>query len=237
MKARKQPASSKKEWEAVNPEDLEQNLSEFQFSSGLSSIEAMELLQIHGRNELPEKTIPKWYIFLSLFWEPMPIMIWIAIVIEAVLGKWMDMSILLAIQIANASIAFYETTKSGDAVAALKASLKPLATVKRDGEWKNIDASLLVPGDLVSLANGSAVPADCLINHGTIELDQSAINGESIAVTKFKGDSCQMGSTVVRGEVEATVQFTGSKTGFGKTAALVQVIADFFFFFFFFSRF
>lgn len=223
MKARKQTIPSKKEWEALNPDDLEQNSTEFQFSSGLSSIDAMELLSIHGRNELPEKSIPKWYIFLSLFWEPMPIMIWIAIVIEAILGKWMDMTILLAIQIANASIAFYETTKSGDAVAALKASLKPLATVKRDGEWKNIDAGTLVPGDLVSLANGSAVPADCRINHGTIELDQSAINGESIAVAKFKGDSCPMGSTVVRGEVEATVQHTGAKTGFGKTAALVQV--------------
>ena len=63
------------------------------------------------------------YIFLSLLWEPMPVMIWIAIGIEAALGKWMDMSILLAIQMANASIAFYETTKSGDAVAALKVIL------------------------------------------------------------------------------------------------------------------
>jgi magnesium-transporting ATPase (P-type) len=57
----------------------------------------------------------------------------------------------------------YETTKAGDAVAALKASLKPIATVKRDGKWQNIDAPLLVPGDLVLLAAGSAVPADCRV--------------------------------------------------------------------------
>eukprot|EP01035_Chromulina_nebulosa_P037328 gene37328-50376_t len=107
---------------------------------GLSAAEAAVLLKIHGRNELPTKIIPKWYIFLSLLWEPMPVMIWIAIGIEAALGKWMDMSILLAIQMANASIAFYETTKSGDAVAALKASLRPEATVKRDGIWRSIDA-------------------------------------------------------------------------------------------------
>lgn len=205
-------------------DDLESSNNSFQFSyTGFSSIEAYELLRKYGRNELPEKVVPKWYIFVSLFWEPMPVMIWIAIIIEAILGKWMDMTILLAIQITNASIAFYETTKSGDAVAALKASLKPLATVKRDGEWKQIDAALLVPGDLVSLGSGSAVPADCRINEGTIELDQAALTGESMAVMKFKGDSCQMGSTVVRGEVEATVEFTGAKTFFGRTASLLQV--------------
>jgi H+-transporting ATPase len=77
----------------------------------------------------------------------MPIMIWVAIIIEAVISKWMDMTILLCIQIANASIAFYETTKSADAVAALKASLRPEATVKRDGKWKKIDAAYVVPGN------------------------------------------------------------------------------------------
>jgi H+-transporting ATPase len=207
-----------------NDGDVEGNSSSFQYSHfGLTSGEILDLLRKHGKNELPERVVPKWYIFVSLLWEPMPVMIWIAIIIEAILGKWMDTSILLAIQITNASIAFYETTKSGDAVAALKASLKPLATAKRDGEWKQIDASLLVPGDLVSLGSGSAVPADCRINDGTIELDQAALTGESMAVMKFKGDACQMGSTVVRGEVEATVEFTGAKTFFGRTASLLQV--------------
>jgi H+-transporting ATPase len=220
---RKPQGSAKNEWESVGNDDIEQNQPEFQHSFGLTSAEAHELLQLYGKNELPENNIPKWYIFLSLFWEPMPVMIWIAIIIEAILYKWMDMSILLGIQITNASIAFYETTKSGDAVAALKSSLKPLSTVKRDGEWKHLDAALLVPGDLVTLANGSAIPADCRINAGTIELDQAALTGECLPVAKFKGDRCQMGSTVVRGEVEATVEFTGSKTFFGKTASLLQV--------------
>ena len=111
----------------------------------------------------------------------------------------------------------YETTKAGDAVAALKASLKPLATAKRDGKWANIDAGNLVPGDLVLLASGSAVPADCLINHGTVDIDQAALTGESLPVTMHKGDSAKMGSTVVRGETEATVEVRkrpqGSKQG------------------------
>jgi H+-transporting ATPase len=196
----------------------------FTFSLGLSTDEAANLLHLHGKNELPEKVVPKWYIFLSLLWEPMPVMIWLAVIIEAVLGKWTDMSILLAIQMANASIAFYETTKAGDAVAALKASLRPEATVKRDEKWRKIDACLLVPGDLVLLAPGSAVPADCRINEGHIEVDQAALTGESIPVAMFRGDSCKMGSTVVRGEVEGTVEFTGSNTFFGRTASLLQVL-------------
>lgn len=58
----------------------------------------------------------------------------------------------------------YETTKAGDAVKALKASLKPQATACRDGRWQTIDAALLVPGDLVLLGSGSHVPADCRVS-------------------------------------------------------------------------
>lgn len=125
-------------------------------------------------------------------------------VIEAAIKGWVDMGILLGIQFTNASISFYETTKAGDAVAALKvgtistrqrpastyeaqaapgargspcgvyvsgcvqASLKPLATVNRDGKWITMDAALVVPGDLVLLGAGGAVPADCLLNHGQV---------------------------------------------------------------------
>jgi H+-transporting ATPase len=153
-----------------------------------------------GKNELPEKVIPLWYVFISLLWQPMPLMIWVAAIIEGAISNYIDMSILLFIQFANASIAFYETTKAEDAVAALKASLKPEATVKRypfhhsqiysrilcyqhslselsDGSWRNIDASLLVPGDLVLLASGSAIPADCIVNAGTIDVDQAQLTG------------------------------------------------------------
>jgi H+-transporting ATPase len=194
----------------------------FMFShEGLSSEKATERLEKYGRNELPEHVDPKWLIFLRQFWAPMPIMIWLAIIIEAAIENFLDMGILLAIQFINAFISFYETTKAGDAVAALKSSLKPIATCKRDGKWENIDAAILVPGDLVLLASGSAVPADCRVNNSEIDVDQAALTGESLPVTFFKGNSCKMGSTVVRGEVEATVEFTGADTFFGKTASLL----------------
>ena len=195
----------------------------FVYSHGITSAEAAELLVKWGKNCLPEKIVPKWYIFVSQLWQPMPIMIWIAVIIEIGIGNYIDMAILLFIQFGNASIAFYEITKAGDAVAALKASLKPEATVKRDGKWQNIDASLVVPGDMCLLAVGAAIPADCRINKGTIDVDQAALTGESLPVTMYDGDSCKMGSTVVRGEVEATVEFTGANTFFGKTASLLTV--------------
>lgn len=191
-------------------------------SKGLSTAEAERLLAKYGRNELVEKHTPKWLIFLQQLWAPMPIMIWIAVVTEAAIQNWPDMGILLGIQFTNASLGFYEIVKAGDAVAALKKSLKPLATVKRDGKWVNIDAGLVVPNDLVLLASGSAVPADCFVNFGTIEVDQAALTGESLPVTMYKDSECLMGSNVVRGEVEGTVTSTGGNTFFGKTASLLQ---------------
>jgi H+-transporting ATPase len=197
------------------PDDFEYN------HTGFTSEEAAELLIKYGKNELPDRTTPKWLIFLRQFWAPMPIMIWIAIIIEIGIGNYIDMGILLIIQFANGGISFYETTKAGDAVAALKSSLKPSATCKRDGKWAVTDATLLVPGDLVLLGSGSAIPADCRVNGGEIDVDQAALTGESLPVTFYKGDSCKMGSTVVRGEVEGTVEFTGANTFFGKTASLL----------------
>jgi H+-transporting ATPase len=188
---------------------------------GLTSEEAEELLKLYGPNCLPEKVTPKWLIFLQQLTPPMPIMIWLAIIIELAIQNWIDAGILIFIQFANASISFYETTKAADAVAALKSSLKPTATVKRDGKWQVINGNNLVPGDMVLLGSGSAIPADCRVNRGEIEVDQSALTGESLPVTFYKNDSCKMGSTVVRGETEATVEFTGANTFFGKTASLL----------------
>mmetsp|Transcript_29114 Transcript_29114/g.62735 ORF Transcript_29114/g.62735 Transcript_29114/m.62735 type:complete len:953 (+) Transcript_29114:166-3024(+) len=207
---------------AEDEEIVAEREKSFRYSFGITNSQAVLLLEKYGRNELPEKSTPKWYIFVSQLWQPMPIMIWLAAFTEASIQNWPDMAILLAIQFINASISFYEITKAGDAVAALKASLKPLATAKRDGAWLNIDAGTVVPGDLVLLASGSAIPADCVVNEGTIEVDQSALTGESLPVTMYKGSSCKMGSTVVRGEVEGTVEFTGGNTFFGKTASLLQ---------------
>eukprot|EP01116_Phalansterium_solitarium_P007555 TRINITY_DN202_c0_g1_i4.p1 TRINITY_DN202_c0_g1~~TRINITY_DN202_c0_g1_i4.p1 ORF type:complete len:804 (+),score=375.80 TRINITY_DN202_c0_g1_i4:102-2513(+) len=216
--------STRKEFPLPRHVPLEDD--DFVPSEGLTSEQHAVLLMQYGRNELAEKSTPKWLMFLQQLYGPMPIMIWISIIIEAAIQNVPDMAILLAIQFINAGIGFYESAKAGDAVAALKASLKPSATCKRDGVWQVVDAGTLVPGDLVQLNAGFAVPADCIVNEGRIEVDQAALTGESLPVTMVKGDSPKMGSNVTRGEVEASVQFTGKNTFFGRTAQMIQGVNE-----------
>jgi H+-transporting ATPase len=154
-------------------------------------------------------------------------MLWIAAISEGIVRNYAGMGILLGIQFVTTLISFYESSKASDAMDELKASLKPLATVKRDGMWKNIDASMVVPGDLVKLAAGSAVPADCYVNEGEIEVDQCALTGESLPVKFRYGDVCKMGSVVTRGNTYGTVETTGKCTFFGKTTAMhVENVGD-----------
>ena len=130
--------------------------------SGLSTAEANRLLEIHGYNELASKEATPIWDFLKNFWGPMPIMIWIAIIVELIpkpeadystRPSWADFAVLLTLQIVNGLVGWYEHQKAGDAVAALKNSLSPKANVKRNGQWLSIPGRELVPGDLVSLVS------------------------------------------------------------------------------------
>jgi H+-transporting ATPase len=156
-------------------------------------------------------------------------MLWTAAIIQSIIGNYVGMGILLGIQFIYAGFSFYETSKAGNAVAALKFLLKPfgvaLATVKRNGKWQNVDARLLVPGDLVKLAAGSMVPADCYVNEGEIEVDQSSVTGQP-SVKLAYGDVCRMGSIVTRGEVDGTVQATGQNTSIAQTAMLFRSVEN-----------
>ena len=96
---------------------------------------------------------------------PIEIMLWIAIFVEAVLGNYTETAVFLVIQFINYGISLSEAIVSNNTVAALKApSTTLLAAVKRDGLWQDIESSLIVPGDLVKLAAGSMIPADCRLN-------------------------------------------------------------------------
>lgn len=152
----------------------------------------------------------------------MALCLWVAIIVEAGVAHYEDVGILFAIQLFNAWLAYHESTKAADAVAALASGLKPRATVKRDGTWDTIDGVDLVPGDIVKLIAGAAVPADVKVTEGTVAIDASAMTGESLPVTVRPGDAAQMGSTAVRGEGTAIVTATGGSTFFGRTAALLN---------------
>lgn len=182
------------------------------YDEGITTDEADQLRHIYGENVLPNKLIPRWYLFVIQLWHPMAIMIWVAAILEGAIGKFYDMAILLFIQLTNAIIHYNEVVKAEDVVSAMKNSLSRLVYAKRDGEWILIEGSQLVPADLIYIVVGSVVPADCRICEGQVDVDQAEQTGESLPVTKTKGDSCMMGSKVVRGETLAIVESTGSST-------------------------
>ena len=123
----------------------------------------------------------------------------------------------------NAVVGFWEEYQAGNAIAALKAKLAIKARVKRDGKWINPAARELVPGDVIRLRLGDIVPADARLFEGdSVEVDQSALTGESLPVTRKPGEAVFSGSIIRQGEIGAIVYGTGSNTYFGKTAQLVQ---------------
>uniref|UniRef100_A0A1J3G0J6 Plasma membrane ATPase n=1 Tax=Noccaea caerulescens TaxID=107243 RepID=A0A1J3G0J6_NOCCA len=123
----------------------------------------------------------------------------------------------------NSSISFVEENNAGNAAAALMAQLAPKAKARRDGKWNEIDAAELVPGDIVSIKLGDIIPADARLLEGDpLKIDQSALTGESLPVTKNPGASVYSGSTCKSGEIEAVVIATGVHTFFGKAAHLVD---------------
>jgi H+-transporting ATPase len=189
---------------------------------GLSSPEVGERRAREGFNEIPERKVSLWRRLASYLWGPIPWMIEVAAVLAAVLQNWDDFAIILALLLVNAAVGFWEEYQSGNAVAALKAHLAPQARVLRDGVWAAVPARELVPGDTIRVRLGDIVPADVLLlADASLELDQSALTGESLPVTRGAGESAMSGSIVRRGEGTATVTAIGPKTFLGRTAQLV----------------
>jgi H+-transporting ATPase len=192
-------------------------------TGGLSQAEAKQRLEQFGYNELTEKHVNPLLKLLTYFNGPIPWMIEAAAILSALVRHWPDFFIILVLLVANAVVGFWEEYQAGNAIAALKAQLALQARVKRDGQWTTVPARELVPGDLIRVRLGDIVPADAhLLEGDPIEVDQSALTGESLPVTHKTGDSVYSGSIIRQGEIDAEITATGAKTYFGKTAQLVQ---------------
>ncbi len=190
---------------------------------GLSQADARGRLERYGPNEIAEKKVNPLLKFLSYFWGPIPWMIEVAVVLSAIVRHWSDFLIILVLLVANATVGFWEEYQAGNAVAALKARLALKSRVRRDGKWTTLEARGLVPGDVIRLRLGDVVPADArLLDGEPMEVDQSALTGESLPVTRTSGDAVFSGSIIRQGEMEAMVYATGTHTFFGKTAQMVQ---------------
>jgi H+-transporting ATPase len=190
---------------------------------GLSQAEAAKRLTQSGPNEIAEHKPNPLLKFLSYFWGPIPWMIEIAVILSGAVGHWPDFFIILLLLVANGVVGYTEERQAGNAIEALKAKLAINARVKRDDAWITAPARELVPGDVIRLRLGDIVPADARLLEGDeIEVDQSALTGESLPATCTPGDAVFSGSIVRQGEIGALVYATGTGTYFGKTAELVQ---------------
>ncbi len=190
---------------------------------GLSSQEAARRLAQIGPNAVVEPHVSPVARIARRFWEPVPWMLEAAIVLQLAIGERLEALIIALLLIFNVALGVFQEGRAGQALAALKSKLALNAFVKRDGEWVEIPAAGLVPGDIVRLALGGVVPADARLLDGSVLLDQSMLTGESVAVEIGAGKTVYASALVRRGAATAEITATGERTFFGKTAELVRI--------------
>ena len=191
--------------------------------TGLSEQEVQERLKKYGYNELNEKEESWLHRLFRRFWGPIPWMIEVAAILSAVAKRWEDFAVIMFMLFVNAFVDFYQESKALNAIAVLKKKLARKALVLREGEWKSIEAKEVVPDDIVKIKIGDVVPADCKLLGGGdfLQVDQSALTGESLPVHKKSGDDLYANAIIKQGEMVAKVTATAGNTYFGKTVGLV----------------
>ena len=175
-----------------------------------------------GPNAMPDTSLHPLRMALEKFWAPVPWMLEAAIVLELVLGKYVEAGIIAGLLVFNAALGLFQESRAQATLAALKSRLALNASVRRDGAWRTMPAAELVPGDVVKLSLGGVVAADVRLTGGEILLDQSMLTGESIPTEAGAGVQTYAGALVRRGEAVAEVTATGARTKFGRTAELVR---------------
>jgi H+-transporting ATPase len=213
----------------LKPEEIKQKSVQDLFAElntspeGLEKEEVAKRLEIYGPNDIIEKKTSTLLKFLKNFWGPIPWMIEIAAILSAIIRHWEDFWIILALLLLNAVVSFWQEHKADNAIELLKQKLALNARVLRDKVWKQLKASELVPGDIIRVRLGDIVPADLkLISGDYLNVDESALTGESLPVEKKTGDLAYSGSIIRQGEMNGLVAATGMNTFFGRTAKLVE---------------
>lgn len=189
---------------------------------GLTSAEAAQRLQQYGPNEITEAKPNSVLVFLQKFWAPVPWMLEITIILELYLGKNIEAVVIGALLIFNAIVSYVQEGRAQNALALLRQKMTVEMRTRRDGQWRIVPARELVPGDVVHIRMGDILPADMVLTEGIIEMDQSALTGESMPVEVTVGQTAFAGAVVERGEATGIITLTGTNTKFGKTAELVR---------------
>ena len=198
----------------LSPTDLE---------NGLESKEVQMRLAKYGYNEVREKKTSFPVRLGKRFWGVVPWMLEITAVLTWLLGKYPDTIIIIGLLVSNATISMLRERRARSAMAALKQRLRIQSRVKRDGGWLVVPARELVPGDVVRIRAGDLLPADVKVVDGDLNVDQSALTGESVTVDKSTDSVVYSGSAVRRGEGTGIVTATGTRTYFGRTVELVEL--------------
>ncbi|MDX2504276.1 MAG: HAD-IC family P-type ATPase, partial [Gammaproteobacteria bacterium] len=189
---------------------------------GLSKTEASQRVEQYGYNEIEEKEESLFHRLFRRFWGPIPWMIEIAALLSAVVQKWEDFAIILVMLLVNAGLDFMQEHRALNALKALKAKMDQQVTVLRESTFSRISARSLVPSDIIKLRIGDIIPADVqLLSGDFILVDQAALTGESLPVSKKINEVAYANTIVKQGEMLAVVINTGRHTHFSSVVSLV----------------
>ena len=220
-------------------------------SAGLSSERAAERLAQYGPNKLKEAEKPGfWKRFLTQLKDPMLLILLAAAGVSALTGaiagesEWAETIIILAVVLLNAVLGVLQESKAEAAIEALQTMTAATCKVLRDGKMAVLHSDELVPGDVVLLEAGDAVPTDGrIIESASLKIEEAALTGESVPVNKMldalgaaqkqadvplgdRKNMCYMGSTVVYGRGKAVITATGMSTEMGKIAGVLSNTKD-----------
>src|SRR5574343_923051 len=207
---------------------------------GLDEAEAAERLRRHGPNQLSARPgKPAWQRFAAQLAQPLVLVLIAAGAITAGLGETVDAGVIFGVVLVNALIGYWQEAKAEGALAALARSVATPVTVRRDGHRQRLDASQLVPGDVVMLAAGDRIPADLrLLHQHELHTDESPLTGESLPVGKHadplhpdtlladRANMAWAGTTVVAGQGSGLVVATGDATETGRIAGLIAAAPE-----------
>lgn len=190
---------------------------------GLTSREAADRLKRFGKNDVSESRKSNAKKLLSWLLSPITLMLAAAAGLSFFADKAFDGYFIIGLMLLNVAVGFWHEYKADDAVERLKEHLALKVRVVRGGRLQELDAKLLVPGDLIKLEGGDIVPADVQIGAAAnLSADESALTGESFPKEKRSGDACYAGSFIATGTAFAEVTATGAKTNYGKILVTVE---------------
>lgn len=191
-------------------------------NSGLTQAQADKLLKQNGLNEVPEPQFNFFKEFLSKLWNLSAWILEAALILECILGKWIQSLFVLLMLLFAAWNGASKKKQSRRVLNNISHKLTPKVSVERDGKWQNIDSKYLVTGDLISIQAGDVLAADVKIISGQVSFDESSITGEAKTVRKGQDDTGFAGTTVIEGNGLAIVTATGANSRSGKTINLIN---------------